>query len=79
MTPYIYTDPHVGLNEQTTQQRCRIYPNPTRGTLHIITNDEKIRSVSAGNTVTLDALPSGVYTLTIITNMNTYQQKIIKL
>ena len=92
MRPYIYTDPHVGLNEQTTQPRCRIYPNPTRGTLHIITNDEKIRSVSAisalgqpislrlqGNVVNLDGYPSGVYTLTIITNMNTYQQKIIKL
>ena len=81
-----------GIDEQKAQRRCRIYPNPTRGTLHIITNDEKIRSVSAvsalgqpislrphGNTVTLDALPSGVYTLTVITNMNTYQQKIIKL
>ena len=92
MRPYIYTDPNVGLNEQSTQPRCRIYPNPTRGTLHIITNDEKIRSVSAvsalgqpislrlqGNTVNLDGYPSGVYTLTIITNMNTYQQKIIKL
>ena len=98
MRPYINHNVNLnanrpdGIDEQTAQPRCRIYPNPTRGTLHIITNDEKIRSVSAvsalgqpislrlqGNTVNLDGYPSGVYTLTIITNMNTYQQKIIKL
>ena len=92
LTPYIFTDPHVGLNYQTTQQRCRIFPNPTSGILHITTNDEKITSVCAvsplgqllnlslkGNTVSLDEFPSGIYTLKVITDKNVYQPKIIKL
>ena len=92
MLPYVYTDPHPEQIDETEQSICQIYPNPTSDNLFINVSGEYISNVYItslqgkrmelkiyGNKVSLSNVPSGIYYLQVITNRNTYQQKIIKI
>ena len=76
----------------TSGQGVQLYPNPTRDAVWFHAGGERVTEVRVtssvgqcsltevhGNRVDLSALASGIYYLTIVTDQNIYQQKIIKL
>lgn len=80
------------ITDQSNNNEVKVYPNPTSGQLHIVNNNHEIKTISIRNLhgqtikkninlhrpVNLENLEPGVYILTIETNTQTINRKVLK-